>query len=1170
MTNTLAWTEFEEAIRGQRRAALPDASAWVAANAGSGKTKVLIDRVARLLLLENVRPDEILCVTYTKAAASEMQARLFQRLGEWCVMDADRLRAALSRLEDKPESSYRLEDIGRARELFAQALETPGGLRIETLHAFCGRILKRFPLEAGIAPGFRELDEPQAMRLWNRSFENLGAIISRGDSRLREAARIAGEAAGGRGVAVVLQDLNARRSEFEDFIRDAGDLESAIEQLRLDLNAPEETSDAICSRAVNADLPRETLQQTLDALREAGHAGSEASTLIEEVLSSASDKDRFADYCGVFQTRQGDQRKRNFYKKEQLARAPALEALFQIAPTFSGRECLRMRHAKAAFDIRTTFERSAALVRLAHAVFEDFAHRKRSGAGLDFEDLIRTVRHLLTERGASEWVLWKLDGGLRHILLDEAQDTSPSQWAIIRALTANFFVGSGIERAHPSTLFVVGDQKQSIYSFQGADPERFIAERQDFQLRASASRTRFEDPRLDMSFRSARSVLGFVDETFDPAAFNGAAPFSISTAQLSDPWRHTAYRREHEGSVEIWPLTQRDQVAEREPWDAPLGQESAASPKQKLARAIAEYIRKELEDGAGIWDGETLRPARPGDFLILVRGRKGGLFDAILQALKKSGLPVAGADRLELLESLPVQDLLNLVRFALCPEDDLTLAEILKGPFGGLDDDADLVPLASQRARGQSLWGQLRASDEPDHVRVRRFLEGVLQRRGSPPFEFLSAVLETSSDGDLPSGWELMLSRFGGQAREPLSALLDRAAAFDSEGPCHLELFLSAIESDGGELKRELSDAQDEIRVMTVHGAKGLEAPVVIAPDTVSGPRASGEGVFRAPSGAPVWALAKAKDCPITAKLRNEADDRALREHRRLLYVALTRARDRLVICGAAMGKAESSGRHEASWYVLCEQAMTRLEERQAGVERIASTDGDIRRFGPLAPRLDKRLSAPASSAAPDWLHRPAPPSASAPRIFTPSSLGGDTPPALAALGPERERRLLRGRLIHTLFEALPDLDQDLREAAAVGFLSRQPLLSEDERAEILASVMGVLTDPAFAAVFAPGGRAEAPIIGPFQGHIVNGRVDRLVRTENEALIVDFKTDRPAPLRVEDIGTGYKAQMAAYRAILGSLWPQLKIRCLLVWTDGPRLMEIPEADLESALPNALM
>lgn len=1170
MTDILPWTEFEEALRGQRRAALPDASAWVAANAGSGKTKVLIDRVARLLLLENVRPDEILCVTYTKAAASEMQARLFQRLGEWCVMDADRLRTDLSRLEDRPETSYTLEDIGRARELFAQALETPGGLRIETLHAFCGRILKRFPLEAGIAPGFRELDEPQAMELWNRSFESLGAIISSGDDRLRNAARIAGQAAGGRGISIVLKDLNARRSEFEEFIRSAGDPENAIERLRVDLGAPEETSEAIRSRAVNADLPKETLRQTLEALRQAGATGSDAFTLIEGVLSGRSDEDRFADYCGIFQTRLGDERKRNLYTKDLLAKAPSLNSLFQVVPTFSGRECLRMRDAKSALDVRTTFERSAALVRLAHAVFEDFAHRKRAGAGLDFEDLIRTVRHLLTERGASEWVLWKLDGGLRHILLDEAQDTSPSQWAIIRALTANFFVGSGVERAHPSTLFVVGDQKQSIYSFQGADPERFIAERQDFQMRASASRTRFEDPRLDMSFRSARSVLGFVDETFDPAAFNGAAPFSISTAQMSDPWRHTAYRKDHEGSVEIWPLTQRDDVAEREPWDAPLGQESAASPKQKLARSIAEYIKRELDEGAGIWEGETLRPARPGDFLILVRGRKGGLFDAILQALKRAGLPVAGADRLELLESLPVQDLLNLIRFALCPEDDLTLAEILKGPFGGLDDDADLVPLASQRAPGQSLWRQLRASGEPRHAQVRRFLEGALERRSSPPFEFLSALLETASDADLPTGWELMLSRFGGQAREPLSALLDRAAAFDSEGPCHLELFLSAIESDGGELKRELSDAQDEIRVMTVHGAKGLEAPVVIAPDTVSAPRASGEGVFKGPSGAPIWALAKVKDCPMTATLRKEADDRALREHRRLLYVALTRARDRLVISGAAMGNAGPSGRHDASWYALCAQAMARLEERGAGVARIASADGDILRFGSPAQRLGGRLSATVSSGAPDWLRRPAPASASAPRIFTPSSLGGDTPPALAALGPERDRRLLRGRLIHTLFEALPDLEPDEREAAAMGFLSRQSLLSEDERAEIVGSVMRVLTDPAFAAVFAPGGRAEAPIIGPFQGHIVNGRVDRLVRTGDEALIVDFKTDRPAPLRVEDIGAGYKAQMAAYRAVLSAMWPGLKIRCLLVWTDGPRLMEIPVADLESALPNALM
>lgn len=1169
MSKSSHWPEYDDAISGQTRAALPNASAWVAANAGSGKTKVLIDRVARLLLLPDVKPDQILCVTYTKAAASEMQARLFQRLGAWSVMDDERLRTDLAKLEKRPEGDYQASDIGRARELFAQALETPGGLRIETLHAFCGRVLKRFPLEAGIAPGFHELDEDAAMRLWRRSMDALGARLKHAGTGLHDAVRVTSEAAGGRGLDVLLS-LNMRRSEIEDFIARAGGLEPALEVLRAELGAPALASDRLLEAAVDTDLPRSTLERVLEMLRQAGLAGGEVGGLIEIALSNRPPGERFSACCSLVFTGKGPVRRRNVYNKQELAAAPALASLFQVAPQPAGSEVARLTVARQCLAARKTFERSAALIRIADVVFEDFAHRKRASAGLDFEDLIRTVRQLLTQSGASEWVLWKLDGGLRHILLDEAQDTSPEQWAIIRALTSNFFVGEGAERSHPSTLFVVGDQKQSIYSFQGADPERFLAERKDFQARASAARIEFVNPRLDMSFRSARSILGFVDETFNPEAYNGESPFSVSTDGLSDAWRHTAYRKGHEGSVEIWPLVQKDEVAETAAWDAPMGQESQSSPKQKLARAIASFIRDELEAGAGVWENDQLRPARPGDFLILVRGRKGGLFDAILQALKRAGLPVAGADRLELLDSLPVQDLLNLVRFVLCPEDDLTLAEILKGPFGGLDDETDLVPLAAQRPHGVSLWRRLRDSDVPRHQRVRDWLERVLGQRHAPPFEFLSAALETTLPESERTGWDLMLSRFGGQAREPVSALLDRAGAFDAEGPSHLELFLAAIERDGGELKRELSAAQDEIRVMTAHGAKGLEAPVVIAPDTVSAPRGPGETVFRTDSGAPVWAGSTKDDCATASRLREAANQRALREHRRLLYVTLTRARDRLVICGAAMGRTDSSGRDKASWYALCEASMGRLEERGSGVERHPSQDGDILRLGSPPPRLSGSSHPAPPPSAPEWVRRPAPPGASTPRLFTPSSLGRDTPPALAALGPERDRRLLRGRLIHTLFEALPELEPAQRETAAHRYLARQSSLDEPARAEIVQAVMTVMTDPAFSDVFAPGGRPEAPVIGPLNGHIVNGRVDRLVRTETEVLIIDYKTDRPAPTRIEDVGVGYKAQMAAYHAVLSTIWPDLRVRCLLVWTDGPRLMEIPEDDLKTALPKALL
>jgi ATP-dependent helicase/nuclease subunit A len=1155
------WKEYDDAKQGQALAARPDASAWVEANAGSGKTKVLIDRVARLLLLPETQPDEILCVTYTKAAASEMQARLFDKLGGWCVMDGAGLAADLAKLEGRAPEDYSDEALGRARELFAQALETPGGLRIETIHAFCGRVLRRFPLEAGVAPGFQELDEADAADLWDAAFRTIGRKVARGDRKLVEAARLAAEAGGGNGFAALLT-LKSRTAEVQAFIENAGGIESAVRALRVEIGAGDASVETLLDDGMGRDLPRDALRNLLQTLPGATKTDAALRDAIAAVLSDQFAEERFKAYSTVCFTGSGDLRKANPYTKDAIKAAPDVASLFQIKDLPQGSEVQRLLNLSEAVKARRIFDRSAALLRLAHVLFSDFARRKEARAGLDFDDLIRTVGALLTARSAAEWVLWKLDGGISHILLDEAQDTSPSQWRILNALTEDIFSGRGAERDQVRTLFVVGDQKQSIYSFQGADPEFFLAETQRFESAATNADISYFLPNLAMSFRSAPEVLYYVDTAFDTSLFDGESPFSLNPPSAADLLRHTPYRREQSGSVELWPLEEKHEVEPAIPWDAPRGQESAASPKAQLAKRIADFIAREIQTGASVWDRGERRPCRPGDFLILVRGRVGGLFDALLQALKRKSLPVAGADRIQLLDSLAVQDLLNLVRFALAPDEDLPLAEIIKGPFGDLGaerlDDGALFDLAY--GRKQSLWRTMVASSDERFAMLRDFLEDVLARRHQAPFEFLTHALER---GPKP-GWELILSRFGQPAREPVTALVDRAAAFDADNPPSLQLFLDAVERRGGEVKRELSGPQDEVRVMTVHGAKGLEAPIVILPDTTSAHRGDRDGVFMTDSGAPVWAGPKAGDVPMTAKLRAIADARALREHRRLLYVALTRAQDRLIICGAFQGRVGGPGREKTSWYAACDDAMKRLVESGAAI----STDDGIRLGDAPELLLPARIEA-LEVALPNWLKRMAPEEETPARIISPSSLGGGEPPAIPPFGKGRAARLRRGNLIHAMLEALPEIPLRSRRRAAKDFLARQTDLSPAQREEMLEAAFGVLEDAQFAAIFGPGGHAEAPVVGQIGVDILSGRVDRLVVTPHEILIVDYKTDRPAPPSVAEVGRAYVAQMAAYRAILRQAWPNRPIRCLLVWTDGPRLMEIPAPDLDRALQSVL-
>lgn len=1157
------------ASHGQAQAALPQASVWVGANAGSGKTKVLIDRVARLLL-KGAEPTSILCVTYTKAAASEMQDRLFRRLGEWCVMPADRLRRELAALQHCEEATLDDEVVGGARELFAQALETPGGLRIETIHAFCGRVLRRFPLEAGVAPGFSELDDVDAGELWNRAFRALGRRIARGDDALLQAARLVAEA-GGKGLET-LRALDARRADIAAFIDRLGGLEPALEALRETLGAPDVSPEKLLERAMGPDLPRADLARAASAYRTGGKRDQDQAELIDLALSDAPLEDRFNALRRIFCKADGDLKSRSYvFSKNTLAANPFLADLFDVDVP-QGSELLRLQAVAEAISAARIFERSAALLRLAHVLFADFAARKRARAGLDFDDLIERVKHLFSLSHAAEWVLWKLDGGVDHVLLDEAQDTSPAQWDILSSLTADLFSGATAVRDQIRTLFVVGDRKQSIYSFQGADPENFLAVGQTFELGAADAKLDWLQPALAMSFRSTPDVLRFVDETFDTSLFDGEDPFSIRPPPEADVPRHVSYREGQTGCVELLPLEPKSPQPDPIPWDAPRIAARESSPKVQLGRRIARFVRSEIEAGAAVWEKGERRACRPGDFLILVGKRVGGLFDSILQALKQEGLPVAGADRILLLESLAVQDLLNLVRFALCPDDDLILAEIIKGPFGAfaekngvafLDDD-DLFSLAYDRKT--SLWRRLQDSADPRHAPLRAFLADALARRGQPAFEFLAHAMERGLHLPKP-GWDLVLQRFGGPAREPVTALLDRAAAFDSDRAASLETFLAAIEAQGGELKRELSGPEDEVRVMTVHGAKGLEAPIVILPDTVSGPRADRDGVFfidaeidATMQGAPLWVASKKDDVALTAQLRAMAEARALREHRRLLYVALTRARDRLIIAGAHAGKAEGEGRHKKSWYAACHLAMERL----AGIGDAVEIENDdelppILRLGQrhVAARAD--IAAFAPPAAPDWLRTPAAPDARrrvlAPSAFSHAAVGGEPAP-FAPFGPDRSARLRRGRLIHRLFEVLPDLPTENRRQTATDFLARQPDLTPAERAEMLDAAFSVLEHPDFAAVFAPGGLAEAPVIGPAGADILNGRIDRLVITDDAVLLVDFKTDRPAPPDAAGVSPAYIAQMDAYSRILAEAWPKHKVRRLLVWTDGPRLIEV--------------
>ena len=1164
--------DYENAARAQIRAADPAHSAWVSANAGSGKTKVLIDRVARLLL-KGASPDSILCVTYTKAAANEMLERLFAQLGTWSVLDENTLKTKLAALESRVPDNYTEAELRDARALFAKALETPGGLRIETIHAFCSRILRRFPLEANVAPGFNEIDDVDADEFWGGAVKT-GLLDAAADQRdILDTVALAG---GGLGVTSGLDTARNHGSALLGFSEAHGhDLARMDAALQSALNAPEQDADTLIADAMAA-LPLADLGRVVEILEADGKSGSmRVASTLRSVFETTDPTARWQLYRGLFFTQAGSLRKA-VVTKPVLKHAEAA-ALFETAELPEGTEVLRIKALDADIKAARLYARTRALVHLALPILRHYQKAKRDHAALDFDDLIAVTHRLLTKAEAANWVLYKLDGGLTHILLDEAQDTSPDQWGLLNALTEEFFAGAGPERAQdPRTLFVVGDEKQSIYSFQGADPQKFLEERQSFEARARAAFGAAELPEMSMSFRSSPQILQFVDRVSECGEVEGhpyiAGP--VAEANLS---LHTARRSNQPGCVELWPIDVPEQEEEAIPAEAPRDTQSAQSPKNKLARKVSEEIRKIIDTGEMIWaeDAErrwAYRPATAGDVLILVDKRTGGLFDALISALKEQSIPVAGADRLILADHIGVQDCLNLLRFTLLPDDDLTLAEILRGPFANLvDDDVHLFPLAHKRGT-ESLWQRLCASSRPEHQTVRAFLDQLLVWRALPAFEFLSNVLETPSVyGD--TGWDLLAARLGPPMRDPVQALLMRAMAYDAKSAASLQGFVASMEGDESQIKRDLAAPNGQVRVMTVHGAKGLQAPIVILPDSTRRPETSAKSVVEI-SGAPVWLSKAGDDTAQTELARQDAALREGRERRRLLYVALTRAQDRLIICGAWTGqrpkpdKEVGTGYDKASWYALCVEAMTLLDADRPMDENNGRPL--TWRFGPLPPKGEtgaQKLQAEAS--APGWLTRPAPQDAAPARLLAPTSLLAEDAPVLPPMGDERAARLKRGRLIHALLERLPALPMADREKAGAAFLASDSELDDTQRKDMLDAAMGVLTDPQFDEVFGEGGRPEAPVIGTAPelpaGTIINGRVDRLIVTATDVLIIDFKTDRPPPKTAEKVGTSYLLQMAAYRAVLRKAYPNHTIRAALVWTDGPALMPLPADLLEKTL-----
>ncbi|HEY3642510.1 MAG TPA: double-strand break repair helicase AddA [Xanthobacteraceae bacterium] len=1157
-----------EVLERQREASDPSLSAWVSANAGSGKTYVLAQRVIRLLL-GGTPPAKILCLTFTKAAAANMATSVFDTLARWTALADDELDAAIYAMANqRPQPDRR----ARARRLFAQALDTPGGLKVQTIHAFCTRLLQQFPFEANVPARFAVLDEAAESQLLEQlTFAALLQASANPDSALGRALATVIGSATDQTFRDVLAEAIRKRTSLMAWIDRAGGIDAAIAELSgaLGLGAGETTAAIEAKFFADALIPATQWPALRAALAQGGKSDVEQSQRFGQ-LERLAGLERLKVYWSIFCTAKGEPRQ-SLVTRPMRDRHP-LWAERLLAE--QARVCGLLVRRRAAM----TRDRTAALITIAGTIIESFRAEKDRRGLLDYDDLIEKTGQLLA-RVEAAWVHYKLDLGIDHVLIDEAQDTSPRQWEVIERLTGEFAAGEGARGGLERTIFAVGDDKQSIFSFQGALPEAFAQKRRGFQRLYDAAGLPFLPLEFKHSFRSVQIVLDAVDLVFKtPGAFRG----------LDDPVAtvHTAVRREAPGLVEIWPLVEPEKTPEVEGWDAPFDTTSETSPRVVLARRIAKCVGTWIGRGIRLGDGGERHAATPGDILVLVRQR-GPLFEAIIRALKNAGIAVAGADRLILTEHIAVMDLLALADALLLPDDDLALATVLKSPLFGLNEE-ELFELAWDRRR--SLRAALRAKTGASPAladaaaRLDRLAEAA---RRETPFGFYGRVLGPEG------GRKRFLARIGAEATDALDEFLNIALDYERRQPASLQGFVAWLRGANAEVKRDMEISRDEVRVMTVHGAKGLEAPIVILADTTTPPAGPPQrqprllrlAVPAAPPDTPgplIWLGRKEDDVPLAADARRTACEAAENEHRRLLYVAMTRAADRLVVCGAAGERGKPPG----CWYDLVHAALTPVSVEEPADDG----NGMVWRLRGALPvgsePADANVAAPPCGAGderPAWLDADAPRDLPGERTVSPSS----AEEASIAIGTEaggrageRIKAMARGTLMHRLLQALPGIPPERRAEAAHRHLARAAIeFSAGERDRMIEQVRTILEDPRFGDLFGAGSRAEVPIVGRVavgrsaasgmagRGRTisVSGQVDRLAVTPAAVLIADYKTNRPAPRRLEDVPSGYITQLALYRAVLRRLYPERPVRAALVWSDVPDLMEISADALDRAL-----
>ena len=1126
---------FDPATLPQIEASFPERTSWVSANAGSGKTRVLTSRVARLLL-RGIQPQKILCLTFTKAAASNMVNRLIEILGKWSMLADQELIEKLLELGEQKES-LTPERLSLARSLFASALETPGGMKIQTIHSFATQLLRNFPLEAGLSPQFTILDD-------------------------RKCAEIH------------VEILNAMTQEHEDFIGEVGNHAGFQEILKLCESVcfhrdriPENVAKEPIWKRFSVPLDWEetkfeTLFQPNDRLLlkrlvSILENGSIREQGMYKKLQDFDFENPNAKMAKVIEDifLYGSQTKQPFQKKSVLTKdtMAKLEGDFLTSLDEYGERvqeyCCNQRNYHGA-------KKTYTLYNFARIFLDHYKAIKDKNAWVDYDDLLRKSLAILSDPEISPWILFRLDERIDHILVDEAQDTSPIQWEIVEKLAEEFTAGHGQKENTYRTVFAVGDEKQSIYGFQGAEPERFQIMRDYFQEKF----TDFDQQQLAYSFRSSKAILDVVDKVFS----------IVKMDCIEGETKHIAFKEKLPGRVDIWPQIKSERTSIEVEWQTKDYVTQDTSVETELAKKIVKKIKTMLDyESIPQKDGNGHRPIEPKDILILV-SRRAKIYECIIEELQSAGLPTAGTDRMNLIEDLAVRDLLALLEFLSLPKNNLSLASALKSPMFGFDEQ-DIFSLMYNHSH--SLWDELqrKAEDNPKYSTANKILNDLLSKVDKQtPYGLLEEMLS------IHGGRKLLKGRLGDRCDDAIDTLLIQALDFEKTEVISLTHFLEWLSAERISFKRELSHNNNEIRVMTIHGAKGLESPIVILPDTGKRPLNPMDQILVSEDKFPIWKTSQSYTSTLQKQIIDWIKQKNLQERHRLLYVAMTRAENWLIICGIDSG--ESKEENNPSWYSIINRAFLQLNAPTVDIlteithgEALQGNRYSIHDWPDSNPEKRTDWNQKLEDL-PEWMKCSVEAEKFDPISIPPSKLGGAKVVASAIseneFDQEDEFATEKGTAIHLLLEVLPLHPLSQRLSVAKNILALKHPTQSGHHSDWIREAMDNLQQDHLQMLFTPSTMTEVAIAATVDGigtKPIYGFIDRLVFKENSILAVDYKTNQITPSKVEDVPEGLLRQMEAYRMGLKKIYPSKTIETAILWTQTKELMYLPEELTEKVL-----